>query len=230
MSNEQTLSKILVPMDGSEPSFHAAIIANNIAKKFNSEIIVLYVVVSPSSYEYANLTGLVTPKQIDMIIQNAKDEAKDWFNKVENIVREGNPNAKLTMKILVTEIALYGEIIQYAEQENIDNAEASQNQTNVVRNITNPVKSTILPGSSAPGNPSFEPANVTVPKDGGIEWINKDNVPHTITSLIDDGKTFDSKTIKPNATFILDAVTLKETQYDYFCTLHPHMKGKIIVG
>jgi nucleotide-binding universal stress UspA family protein len=120
MSNEQSLSKILVPMDGSEPSFHAAIIANNIAKKFNSEIIVLYVVVSPSSYEYANLTGLVTPKQIDMIIQNAKDEAKDWFNKVENIVREGNPNAKLTMKILVTEIALYGEIIQYAEQENID--------------------------------------------------------------------------------------------------------------
>lgn len=120
MSNDQTLSKILVPMDGSEPSFHAAIIASNIAKKFNSEIIVLYVVVSPSSYEYANLTGLVTPKQIDMIIQNAKDEAKNWFNKVENIVKEGNANAKLTMKVLVTEIALYGEIIQYAEQENVD--------------------------------------------------------------------------------------------------------------
>ncbi|HET7644490.1 MAG TPA: universal stress protein [Nitrososphaeraceae archaeon] len=120
MSNDQTLSKILVPMDGSEPSFHAAIIASNIAKKFNSEIIVLYVVVSPSTYEYANLTGLVTPKQIDMIIQNAKDEAKNWFNKVENIVKEGNANAKLTMKVLVTEIALYGEIIQYAEQENVD--------------------------------------------------------------------------------------------------------------
>jgi plastocyanin len=125
---------------------------------------------------------------------------------------------------------VFGLVTPKAEQENIDNAEASQNQTNAARNITNPVKSTILPGSSAPGNPSFEPANVTVPKDGGIEWINMDNVPHTITSLIDDGKTFDSKTIKPNATFILDAVTLKETQYDYFCTLHPHMKGKIIVG
>ena len=120
MSNDQTLSKILVPMDGSDHSFHAAIIANNIAKKFNSEIIVLYVVVSPSSYEYANLTGLVTPKQIDMIIQNAKDEAKNWFNKVENIVKEENANAKLTMKVLVTEIALYSEIIQYAEQENVD--------------------------------------------------------------------------------------------------------------
>jgi plastocyanin len=125
---------------------------------------------------------------------------------------------------------VFGLVTPKAEQENNDNVEASENQTNPLRNITNPVKSTILPGSSAPGNPSFEPANVTVPKDGGIEWINNDNVPHTITSLIDDGKTFDSKTIMPNATFILDAMTLKEAQYDYFCTLHPHMKGKIIVG
>lgn len=115
-------------------------------------------------------------------------------------------------------------------QENIDGIEASQNQSAAVRNITNPVKTTILPGASAEGNPGFDPANVKVPKDGGIEWTNKDNVPHTVTSLADDGKTFDSKTIKSNATFILDAMTLKESQYDYFCTLHPYMKGKITVG
>jgi plastocyanin len=125
---------------------------------------------------------------------------------------------------------VFGLVTPKAEQENIDNAEASQNQTHPVRNITNPVKTTILPGSSAPGNPSFEPVNIKVPKDGGIEWTNNDNVPHTVTSLIDDGKTFDSKTIKPNATYILDAMNLKDAQYDYFCTLHPHMKGKITVG
>jgi len=125
---------------------------------------------------------------------------------------------------------VFGLVTPKAEQENTEIAESTQNQTPPARNITNPVKTTILPGSSAPGNPSFEPANVTVPKDGGIEWTNNDNVPHTITSLIDDGKSFDSKTIKPNATFILDAMTLNDSQYDYFCTLHPHMKGKIIVG
>lgn len=129
-----------------------------------------------------------------------------------------------------TTFYVFGLVTPKAEQENIENAEAAQNETTPARNITNTVKTSILPGSSAPGNPSFEPANVTVPNDGGIEWTNNDNVPHTITSLIDDGKTFDSKTIKPNATFILDAMTLKESQYDYFCTLHPHMKGKIIVG
>jgi nucleotide-binding universal stress UspA family protein len=64
MSGDQLFSKILVPIDGSEPSFHAAHIASNIANKFNSEIIVRYVVVAPSPSDYANLTGLVTPKQI----------------------------------------------------------------------------------------------------------------------------------------------------------------------
>lgn len=125
---------------------------------------------------------------------------------------------------------VFGLVTPKAQQENIDSAEAKQNETSSVRNITDLVKSTILPGSSAQGNPSFEPVNIKVPKDGGIEWANNDNVPHTVTSLIDDGKTFDSKTIKPNATYILDAMNLKDAQYDYFCTLHPHMKGKITVG
>ena len=120
MSSDQLFSKILVPIDGSEPSFHAAHIASNIANKFNSEIIVLYVVVSPSKSEYANLTGLVTPKQIDMIIENAKKQARDWFNRTEDMIKEKNPTIKVSTKVILTGVAVYGEIIQYAGQENID--------------------------------------------------------------------------------------------------------------
>jgi nucleotide-binding universal stress UspA family protein len=120
MSSDQLFSKILVPIDGSEPSFHAAHIASNIANKFNSEIIVLYVVVSPSKLEYANLTGLVTPKQIDMIIENAKKQARHWFNRIEDVIKEKNPNIKVSTKVILTGVAVYGEIIQYAGQENID--------------------------------------------------------------------------------------------------------------
>ena len=120
MSSNQLFSKILVPIDGSEPSFHAAQIASNIANKFNSEIIALYVVVSPSKPEYANLTGLVTPKQIDMIIENAKKQARDWFNRIEDMIKEKNPNIKVSTKVILTGVAVYGEIIQYAGQENID--------------------------------------------------------------------------------------------------------------
>ncbi len=120
MSSDQIFSKLLVPIDGSEPSFHAARVAINIANKFNSEIIVLFVVVSPSKSEYANLTGLVTPKQIDMIIENAKKESKTWFNRIEDIVREKNSNIKVSTKVILTGVAVYGEIIHYAQEENID--------------------------------------------------------------------------------------------------------------
>ena len=120
MSTDQIFSKLLVPIDGSEPSFHAARVAINIANKFNSEIIVLFVVVSPSKSEYANLTGLVTPKQIDMIIENAKKESKKWFNRIEDIAKEKNPNIQLSTKVILTGVAVYGEIIHYAQEENID--------------------------------------------------------------------------------------------------------------
>ena len=121
MSSDQLFSKILVPIDGSEPSFHAAHIASNIANKFNSEIIVLYVVVAPSKSEYANLTGFVTPKQINMIIENAKKQAKDWFTRIEDMIKEKNlPNIKVSTKVILTGLAVYGEIIQYADQNNID--------------------------------------------------------------------------------------------------------------
>ena len=120
MSSDQLFTKLLVPIDGSEPSFHAAIVSINIANKFNSKIIVLYVVVSPSKYEYANLTGFVTPKQIDRIIENAKEEAKHWFKRIENMVNKENPNIKLTTTVIVTGESIYGEIIKHVEKEGID--------------------------------------------------------------------------------------------------------------
>ena len=120
MSINPLFSKILVPIDGSEPSFHAARIASNIADKFQSEIIVLYVVVSPSKSEYANLTGLVTPKQIETIIENAKKESKNWFKRIEDTMKDENSNIKISMKIILTGVAVYGEVIQYAQQESID--------------------------------------------------------------------------------------------------------------
>ncbi len=120
MDNNQVFAKILVPVDGSAPSFNAAHIASNIASKFNAEITLLYVVVSPAQYEYINLTGLVTPKQIDKIIQNVKEESKDWFNKLEEMIKKENPNIKLSTKVIVTGVSIYGEIIQYAEKESID--------------------------------------------------------------------------------------------------------------
>ena len=85
---------------------------------------------------------------------------------------------------------------------------------------------TILPGASAKGNPNFDPKFLNVPKGGGIIWTNNDNVPHTVTSFTDSGKSFDSSLIMPKKTFALNTAKLTEKTYDYFCTLHPFMKAK----
>jgi nucleotide-binding universal stress UspA family protein len=55
-----------------------------------------------------------------MIIENANQQARDWFNRIEDMIKVKNPNIKVSTKVILTGIAVYGEIIQYADQENID--------------------------------------------------------------------------------------------------------------
>jgi plastocyanin len=92
------------------------------------------------------------------------------------------------------------------------------------------VKASIPAGASGQGNPSYEPAVINAKKGDAIEWTNLDNVPHTVTSLKDDGKSFDSSLIMVNKKYVLDTSKLAETEYEYFCTLHPFMKGRIVLG
>jgi plastocyanin len=91
------------------------------------------------------------------------------------------------------------------------------------------VKVAILPGASAKGNPNFDPKTLGVSKGAGIQWTNNDNVPHTVTSLKDSGKSFDSSLIMPKKMFVLDTGKLTDKQYDYFCTVHPFMKAKFAI-
>jgi plastocyanin len=93
--------------------------------------------------------------------------------------------------------------------------------------VTQLAKVNILAGSSAQGNPDYDPDQLVVKKDQvGIIWVNQDNVPHTVTSLKDDGKSFDSSIIMANADYTLSLSDLKEKEYEYFCTIHPYMKAK----
>ncbi|MDE1861729.1 MAG: cupredoxin domain-containing protein [Thaumarchaeota archaeon] len=112
----------------------------------------------------------------------------------------------------------------------------SQNETNAT--MTNntavlpnaPVINVLIAAKAyVKGNPNFTPDVVTVPKGDIITWTNNDTVPHTVTSAKDAGATFDSGLIAPGKTFSLDTSKLNGTEYDYMCTVHPYMTGKIII-
>jgi amicyanin len=71
---------------------------------------------------------------------------------------------------------------------------------------------------------AFDPANITVPMGTVVTWTNLDSVPHTVTS---DTGVFESGTLSRNATF---SYTFNSRgTFSYSCTIHPSMKGKVVV-
>jgi len=74
-------------------------------------------------------------------------------------------------------------------------------------------------------NFSFAPTPVSVPVGGTVRWTNHDDVPHVIMS---SDKKFKSPVLDTDQQFsyAFDA----PGTYDYFCSLHPKMTGRISVG
>lgn len=69
----------------------------------------------------------------------------------------------------------------------------------------------------------FEPETVTVNVGDTVEWKNADIVPHTATAAGE----FDSKNIRPGGAWKF--VAKHKGRFNYICTLHPNMKGKLMV-
>jgi plastocyanin len=106
--------------------------------------------------------------------------------------------------------------------------EPKTNATQTEAPPANIVNATILAGASAQGNPDFDPDPLTVKKGDGVSWTNKDNVAHTVTSKTQGA--FDSSIINAGASWVLNTAKLDANNYDYYCTLHPHMTGLLKVS
>ena len=73
-------------------------------------------------------------------------------------------------------------------------------------------------------NFTFDPPVLTVKVGATVTWVNGDDIPHLVSEK--DGK-FRSSALDTDATF---SQTFKDTgAIEYFCVLHPHMTGKIVV-
>jgi plastocyanin len=76
------------------------------------------------------------------------------------------------------------------------------------------------------GNFTFSPADLEVPAGTRLTWTNEDDVPHTIVST-DGGPAIKSPPLDTDQKYT--ALFDKPGTYRYFCSLHPHMTGKIVV-
>jgi plastocyanin len=73
-------------------------------------------------------------------------------------------------------------------------------------------------------NFTFGPKELTVAVGTTVTWTNHDDIPHTV---VDKNTTFRSKALDTNDSYSFTFASAGS--FDYFCGLHPHMVGKIIV-
>jgi plastocyanin len=71
---------------------------------------------------------------------------------------------------------------------------------------------------------TFHPAVLTVPAGTTVTWTNREAELHTVTSTT---KLFASSGLDSGDTFSFQFMT--PGTYEYYCALHPHMTGTIIV-
>jgi plastocyanin len=74
-------------------------------------------------------------------------------------------------------------------------------------------------------NFSFSPATITVQKGTTVVWTNRDDIPHTVVSS--DGRSFKSHALDSDDVYSFTFDTAG--RFGYFCSLHPHMQGTVIV-
>jgi plastocyanin len=73
-------------------------------------------------------------------------------------------------------------------------------------------------------NFTFAPRSITVKPGTTVIWVNADDIPHIVAS---SRRLFKSKTLDTEDRFSFTFTT--PGTYEYFCSLHPHMTGAIVV-
>ncbi len=75
----------------------------------------------------------------------------------------------------------------------------------------------------------YIPSIIVIDSGKQVTWVNEDSAFHSVTSGFYGAPTdlFDSGHLDPFESYSLDFDEIGT--YDYFCTLHPWMKGQVIV-
>jgi plastocyanin len=73
-------------------------------------------------------------------------------------------------------------------------------------------------------NFTFAPQRLTVKAGTTVTWLNEDDIPHTVVAT---GLAFRSKVLDTDDKFSFTFTTAGT--FEYFCSLHPHMTGTIVV-
>ena len=137
----------------------------------------------------------------------------------------------MTKKIMIPGLIIAAIVIVSALSIQNELVESSiKFQDNNVENLATVIMPT---KSSRPGcdetNTCYIPSKISIRQGESVTWLNEDAAFHSVTSGTYENPNgmFDSGHLDPNESF---SIKFEESgTFDYFCTLHPWMKGKVVV-
>lgn len=115
------ISKILIPVDGSEASVHASDYAIFLAKNIKCQLIAMHSVKADEAYRYLTDTlmeNIDTTTSGDSIIQTIKQDSDSWFNDIKQKCSASGVQVKTG--IVVSTHSIEDTIVNYATSEGID--------------------------------------------------------------------------------------------------------------
>ena len=88
-----------------------------------------------------------------------------------------------------------------------------------------------VPSMQDSGQAPYNPPGISIPVKSKVTWTNDDESFHTVTSgnaLTGPDRIFDSGILSPKVSWSYTFNVPRE--YDYYCTVHPFMKGLVSVA
>ena len=135
--SKSEFSKLLILVDGSQPSINAVDRAIALVKRVrcsnNTQLLIaLHVVYSKLGYAYSQAgafgsSGLAAPQAVKELLEDAKKEAQQWFDEIKEKIdnndgntSNNNSNIQLQTEVVVTATSIVSAIVEYAKNKNVD--------------------------------------------------------------------------------------------------------------
>lgn len=133
--------------------------------------------------------------------------------------------------IVVVAILVIGGAVALTHKSNSNSSTQStsnsaQNKSNTSSTSSN-TNQTAASGSVDIKNMAFTPPQISIAKGGSVTWTNNDSVAHTVVDDLSNVGGPASGNIEPGSTY---SFTFAKTgSFQYHCSIHPSMRGTIVV-
>jgi nucleotide-binding universal stress UspA family protein len=119
-NNNTQFHKIVVPIDGSENSFHASSLAIDMAAKYGAELLIIHILHMNPNLQALGYYGLSDTSDVaEKYIGAARKEAAPWFERIKLEAQSKNIS-QIKSEAISGSLSIVGEIANYAEENNAD--------------------------------------------------------------------------------------------------------------